>query len=322
MTGLPKKKIVLWCITDNKPGHKNQLRGLAAALEERIDIEVCFVEVPVPKSVFQKLISFLRYAFGRINFDSNLPRPDWVAACGHSTHFPLMAAAKKFKAKSILLMKPTLNSSWFDLCFVPEHDEPQQANNIVPTRGVLNVIRPSEPLSEEHRISLVLIGGPSSHHDWDDETIIHQVETIQEKLPTRKIVLTTSRRTPEETTKKILVLENDFLKVVPVEQTDSHWVPEHLGKANQVFVTEDSVSMIYEAITSGAAVTILDVPRKNKDSLGRVIKGVERLIEDQFVLEFTQWATGKKLPESKQALNEADRCAEIVVNRFLNEMQR
>jgi mitochondrial fission protein ELM1 len=51
------------------------------------------------------------------------------------------------------------------------------------------------------------------------------------------------------------------LTIVPFAATSPDWLPTQLARADQAWVTADSVSMVYEALTAGAAVGVLDVPR-------------------------------------------------------------
>ena len=62
------KSVPIWVITDGIIGHLNQLKGLMAALEQQISVEVHWIEV---KSRWQSL-SAVRGSFAQ------LPKPDWV----------------------------------------------------------------------------------------------------------------------------------------------------------------------------------------------------------------------------------------------------
>ncbi|MCH8840089.1 MAG: mitochondrial fission ELM1 family protein [Planctomycetes bacterium] len=41
------------------------------------------------------------------------------------------------------------------------------------------------------------------------------------------------------------------LTIVPHKETSSSWVSEHLANAARVWVSADSVSMVYESLTNG-----------------------------------------------------------------------
>jgi mitochondrial fission protein ELM1 len=69
----------------------------------------------------------------------------------------------------------------------------------------------------------------------------------------------------------------------------------------------DSVSMVYESLTSGAAVGLLDVPARGASKLSNNIEG---LVEDRMVSPYSKWHSERKLSRPPVLLNEAKRCAE------------
>ena len=100
------------------------------------------------------------------------------------------------------------------------------------------------------------------------------------------------------------------LAAYPHGETGRDWLPQRLAEAAEVWVTEDSVSMIYEALSSGARVGLLPVPSLKK--AGRVARGIARLVEEGFVTRFTDWSPAAGLAAPPRVLREADRCANSV----------
>ena len=90
-----------------------------------------------------------------------------------------------------------------------------------------------------------------------------------------------------------------------------------MAAAKEVWVTEDSVSMVYEALGSGARVGLLPVPRRDHES--RVLRGIDSLVDSGFVTPYSKWRQTQRIEAPPSLLNEADRCAEIVVARFLRD---
>lgn len=213
-------------------------------------------------------------------------------------------------------MKPTLPLRFFDLCIIPEHDNARPHTNAITTRGVLNAVTSSS--TQSPTTGLILIGGPSSHYKWSNENIVRQIHTILQHDSNRKWLLTTSRRTPSSFLSLLQSLANNSnLTIVPFEQTTPDWVPTQLAAASQVWVSQDSVSMVYEALTSGAAVGLLDVPQTNPNSSNRVTRGLAKLINDHFVTTYNTWQTTNQLTLPPQQLNEAARCAKIIHDKFI-----
>jgi mitochondrial fission protein ELM1 len=128
-----------------------------------------------------------------------------------------------------------------------------------------------------------------------------------------KFLLTTSRRTPAGFV-DVLRKECPSIDVVPVEETPRGWVAEKLAGATAVWVTRDSVSMIYEALGSGAPVGLLKMIslKGTVAPSSRVAKGIEMLEDDGWATPFDTWKeTG--ILKSKGALVEVDRVAELLV---------
>lgn len=291
--------LTLWLIGDGKRGHENQSLGLAEAMQRRVACEIHQISI-VGKGGF----------FGRIRAalaaGTKLPKPDFIIAAGHATHLPLLWLARKYRAKSIVLMRPSLPLRFFDICIAPAHDFPKksQRKNLVLTRGAINRVHAGD-LPKTGK--LILIGGPSKTHGWDDAAMLNMLKAI---TATGDWQLTDSRRTPEgflEQIKKHL----PNIEIFSCKETAFDWLPDKLGRAKEVWVSEDSVSMIYEALSSGARVGLLPVPRLNSHS--RVLRGIDELIAGRFLTTFSDRNQTGNLARSAQLLNEAERCAGIVL---------
>jgi mitochondrial fission protein ELM1 len=305
-----RPRLVVWLIADERTGHRSQLQGLLQALQQRAHVDAHWLP-PLPRN--RALFAWLcaRFVPG-----ASLPAPDLVIGCGHATHLSLLAACRASRRegrqpRSILLMKPSLPLRWFDLCVIPQHDKPPERANVIATRGVLNSARAS--LHQKPTQGLFLIGGPSKHHDWDEKTLLTQIRQVVKETPDMRWALTTSRRTPESTAQALAALRRFGVEVIPLEKTDAGWVLDAITVSSQVWVTEDSVSMIYESLTSGAATGLLWVPRKHLD---RVTEGIEQLVQEGRVSTFLAWQETKALPKAGEPLAEADRVAEEILARY------
>jgi len=247
---------------------------------------------------------------GRFPQAAKLPAPDILIGAGHATHFALLAARRAYGGKAVVLMKPSLPLTLFDLCVIPEHDNPPKLPNIIPIQGVLNDVQPSENASPDQ--GLMLIGGISSHYGWDDGAVSAAVIKIAESTPQISWQLTTSRRTPTTFLAALPQTLPDNLKLIPHTATGPGWLEQTLAESGQVWVTEDSVSMLFEALTAGAGVGLLRLA-KARDT--RVRRGVLKLIKDSRVTPFEVWRSGEQLPQPKHEFNEAKRVAEhILIN--------
>jgi hypothetical protein len=145
---------------------------------------------------------------------------------------------------------------------------------------------------------MFLIGGPSKTHGYDEAALVARITEIAGDEPWQ---LADSRRTPE-TLLPALKAAVPNLEVFPHGETKPGWLAGKLSELEEIRVTEDSVSMIYEALSSGAKVGVLEMPRLRPDA--RVIRGLAALREQGYF--------GGDAPK---VLTEADRCAGILVGR-------
>lgn len=297
---------VVWRFSDGKAGHDNQTGGLAEALARLRSVETHTLD-PLP------LLTALRGLLGgRQPGWRRLPAPDLLLGAGHRTHLSLLAARRIRGGKVVVLMRPSLPLDLFDLCLIPEHDAPPARPNVLVTRGALNRIQPSAMLEPER--GLLLIGGPSAHFGWDDAALRPQIAAIVAADPTIRWTLTTSRRTPPSFLEGLSGMTDPRLAVVPVAATGPDWLPAQLARAGRVWVTADSVSMVYEALTAGAAVGVLDIPRKHSS---RISRGLDRLAADGWITSFADWRQRRHLHRPAGVFNEAERCAHWIVERWL-----
>ncbi|MBD1231168.1 mitochondrial fission ELM1 family protein [Acinetobacter seifertii] len=282
-------------VSDGKAGHRSQALGLFQAMQ-RQQANATFEEVSIHDlpifSLINAFFSSKKSLFKQV--------PDFIFGVGSHTHFRVWLLGKIFKkAKTVILMKPNLPIAWFDYAVIPEHDGIPANSRVIVTRGALNPIR-NENRHQKARI-LIALGGSSKRHQWNQEKVLLSVQQIVEHNPNSEIILTTSRRTPA---KFIDILRQQsfaqYLQICPVEQTPQGWIFEEMQKAEAVWVTEDSVSMIYEALTAGCRVGVITMDRLKQD---RITNSVDVLLEKKFIANVSDI---NLLPEG-QLLQEADR---------------
>lgn len=303
------RPLSVWRFIDGKPGHENQTAGLAQALQAQRPVEVH--DIGVPNGLAAAGAGLVCW----FPWGDTLPDPDLLLGAGHATHTPLLAARRARGGRAVVLMQPSLPCSWFDLCAIPLHDAPRPAENVFITQGVLNRVRPGA--AKDPRQGLILIGGPSKHHRWAERDVLEQIAQIQARSsPQQRWRLTTSRRTPPGFIAALnKIVDPARIDVVPFEQTDVEWLPAQLAWAGSVWVTADSVSMVYEALTAGAAVGLIDVPARAED---RIASGMQSLVDTEWVTSFSQWRSGAELRASRQPFSEAARVAREIMQRWFS----
>lgn len=295
--------ITIWILSDGKPGHLNQSLGLCDALQrQRDDIQV------ETRPALPGRQAFTAWLLGRWP-ETIETKPDIVIGAGHRTHLSILAAGRAFKASTVVLMKPSLPAGWFDLCLIPEHDKPGSGRHILPTRGALNRMRPVDKKPDS---GMLLIGGPSKHHSWDNGRMVAQVLNICRQSNVHW-TLTTSRRTPADFLPLLSAQHQANLTLVPVEDTDPGWLASQLPAAKYCWVSADSVSMVYEALTAGCHTGLLEVTRISDN---RVSQGLDTLAEQHIVSRYSDWPPGYELPAPPEPFEEASRCARELRHRL------
>lgn len=295
---------VIWLFTDRKPGHLNQLRGLAQRLQVHVRAECHFVDVT------QHRIGLFDCWRGR-NLGADLPKPDLLVAAGSGTQRALLASKRFFAKPAVLLMRPNFPYAWLDAAIVPEHDNPPKRDNVLVTRGVLNAVQPAFKRASD-AAALLLIGGRSAHYGWDEVSLSHQ---IQQLCADRNIswVLSDSRRTPAHFISQLAALKIPNLTCVSHTDTAPNWLSEQLAGSAAVWVTPDSVSMVYEALTSGAPTGLLSLPDGRP---GRINSGIKKLLDEGRLVRFDDRHKIHN-PSHGSTLWEADRAATWLIARYL-----
>ena len=297
--------VVVWRFSDGKAGHDNQSLGLAEALAGEVR---CDTHTLTPLGAVAALTALVT---GRLPALASYPDPDLILGAGHATHLSMLAARRARGGRLVVMMSPTLPGRLFDLCLIPQHDRPGAAANVVVTRGALNRVRPGA--SRDPNCGLILIGGPSAHFRFDESRLLRQIETVLKRDSKVAWTATTSRRTPAGFAASLNAIEAANFMLVPVEDTSPDWIGEQLRRASKVWVTEDSASMVYEALSSGAAVGLLGLDAIRP---GRVSGGIEQLVKEDRVTRFDQWLDGRVLANAGAPLHEAERCARLILKRW------
>lgn len=290
-----QQPLVIWIVSDNKPGHVNQSLGLAEALARAAPAEIHRLPaLPAWRA-------WLALLFKRMPDDA-LPKPDLIVGAGHATHLTLLAARRARGGRAVVLMKPSLPRRCFDLCILPGHNGVAADTHTLVTEGALNRMQAST--ARDTRQGLLLIGGASRHFAWDSDAIQLQINSILARTPDMQWTLATSRRTPADFLQHLPQPPN--LTCVPHTATTPDWLPARLAGCGTVWVTPDSASMVYEALSAGADVGVFDLP-VNPES--RVVRTIAGLADTQRITRFASWCASGKLIPNKHPLAEADRCA-------------
>ena len=269
-------KRVVWIISEGSPGHTSQSVGLVAALARRIDLESTVIQTRPKLNGFAR--SLVRLWMGNRELPDGFikrwlgcqipaSKPDLIVTSGGKAVFAARSLAARTGAPLVFIgeRKP-YPSEWFHTVFTPSPFE-TGGNDVplerIPTRiSREHVLRAAAAWSGKPagRLWTMIVGGASASHrytaaDWT--ALASAMNALALKHGIRWLI-SSSRRTGADA-------EGLLRKTLePSVVAAAIWwsrKPEKrllalLGAAERVIVTQDSITMITEAIASGLPVDV------------------------------------------------------------------
>lgn len=301
-----RERIVAWRFADGKPGHEKQSLGLLQALAAIAPLEVHHFDVRFGAMLWRQLRGHALHG------DVDVPVPDLIVGAGHRTHLPMLASRLICGGKVIVLMKPSLPHRLFDLVFVPRHDRYLRKGNLVETRGM---ICPQSEATKREGFGLILLGGANRHLEWPPAAVAGQVERIAAATPDTRWAVCDSRRTPAAFRRALKPLAN--IEYRHWRDTASDHLEQAMAAARYIWVTADSASMLYEALSARASVGIITLRRKRPRRLDKLSRGIRLLrAQGHVYLSSDGYRLHESLPPPHFCI-ESRRCAGIVAERFI-----
>lgn len=259
---MPESIKSCWVITEGIAGTENQCLGLAEALGVTPVVKRIKLRTP-----WKQLSPWLRvghqFALAPDSDRLDPPYPDLLIASGRKSigialHIKKQSGGKTFVVQ---VQDPRIDPRHFDLVVVPQHD-PARGDNVLVTAGALHRVTPATIAAEKDKFAAtlgarpaprvaVLIGGNSRAHRLTP--LLAQKLAAQLLGLNATLMITASRRTGQENAK----LLREMLQGPRVYFWDGNGDNPYfalLGWADHIIVTEDSVSMTSEALSTGKPV--------------------------------------------------------------------
>ena len=253
----------IWALTSGEAGFVSQAAGLAEAVGWPVETRTVHLRAPwslLPGHLCPFALTGLREPLA--------PHwPDVLVTCGRRSVAVSIAIRKASRGRTftVHVQNPQVPARYFDLVAPPYHDG-MSGENVLPTRGALHRITPAklEAAAARWRARLgspaaaVLLGGNGRGHRLTPG----RVSALADGLARIRgsIVITPSRRTSAEAV--------DMLR----QRLPRAWIWDRIGDnpylgmlalAEHLIVTEDSVSMISEAASTGKPVHVAAVDGGN-----------------------------------------------------------
>ena len=245
-----------WALTSGEAGVVSQAVGLAEAVGWPFEVKTIRLRAPwsfLPGHLCPSVLSGLREPLA----------PDWpdlLITCGRRSVAVSIAIRKasRGRAFTVHIQNPRVPARLFDIVAPPRHDG-MSGENVLSTRGALHRITPAklEAAATVWRDRLgrpvvaVLLGGNSRAHRFTPS----RAQTLADGLAgiDGSIVVTPSRRTGMEI---VTLLKRRLPRAWIWDGAGENPYLGMLALAEHIVVTEDSVSMVSEAASTGKPVYV------------------------------------------------------------------
>ncbi|MGH6866466.1 MAG: ELM1/GtrOC1 family putative glycosyltransferase [Methyloceanibacter sp.] len=274
-TGLNVKPLKIIFLADTRPGHYHLAQGVIAAIERLRPVEVTRIEVNrkwiAPTRWLRRRINaktfhpprMLRMAY-RIDADE-LPKADLVVSAGGETHMPNICVTRLLGVPNIFCgsLLRGLDADNFSLIISSYERDAGSDRHLVILKpssidpGALGrpAVVPRYGPERKPSVAGLLIGGNAgtfTYRGVDWERLLAFVAEVSKAWGTRWLV-STSRRTPEGVADRIAGLAKDesvIARFIDYRTAGPGTLPEIFGKAEAIVCTEDSSTMISEAVSA------------------------------------------------------------------------
>lgn len=266
------KALVVWILSDGLPGHYSQSLGIVNAIARFHAIEVQTVPVTLRYKIFRPLMRGLTNHAARLcpgllrlfyRYDALPPgKPELLVSAGGNTLYFNAALQQKFPGSRNLFsgtLKHYHSSRYFRIyTVVPLQSCP---NNIVLDLPPVNIGKSITTEDTQTNCWCLLIGGEGAGYHYgkaDWQRLADGINTLSVKHGIQWLI-SSSRRTGQ------IAEQHLEKKILPAAQLETVWygsnpakvVQQYLDRAERIFCTEDSLTMVSEAIFSGKPVCTL-----------------------------------------------------------------
>jgi mitochondrial fission protein ELM1 len=263
----------IWIISDGLPGHYNQSIGLSNAIQPHYKYEVITVNIQLKykglRFLMRLIANYFPYFLGKNTFSffyqhNDLPskKPKIIISAGGNTIFANISLSRIHKANSIY--SGTLKhykSDLIDRVFTVTPLEGAD-NNVVLDLPPANINKPKQSKNEPYYT--LLVGGDGAGYSYTD-TDWKQLALAVIEIANRDSIswmITTSRRTGKDAEELLRAnLDKHVIKEAIWFSSDpQRVVNKFVEEARVVFCTEDSLTMVSEAIYAHKPVITIQPP--------------------------------------------------------------
>lgn len=299
---MSRPALTVWCLSDGKPGHFNQSKGLLQALALGYEVNLHWIDCSLQAKPLRPLLrKLLNAGIGQRllpalhRFNRPAETPDLIISAGGNTAYLNIALAQQYGCQNLFIgslrgLKPSLFTTVLTI-------EPIGADNnlVMPLAPVpsdrdaqaeaARQLRAEQQLEDTQPLWTLLIGGATDEYAYQAEdwkALAGELNRLARQHNIRWLI-TSSRRTGIEVEQQLAAA------LAPELLADTTWYGQqprkvmaaYLGAAEAVFCTEDSLSMLTEAIASGKPVVALQPAQMQPAA--RYEAALERLEQRQWL---------------------------------------
>lgn len=103
------------------------------------------------------------------------------------------------------------------------------------------------------------------------------------------------------------------MRIFAHDETPVGWLEDTLNDSEIAWVTPDSISMVYEALSANCKVGVFDLKEFSKND--KVARNISLLKEDRYISSYDMFASDEKISVRKFN-NQAAICAQKIKEKF------
>ena len=280
------KPIRILVLADDKPGHFNQSKGVVAALSRHRSVQLDWQDIKLPTHfITASMGSIRRYLSYSIKPKARLielvsgakvptEKPDLIISAGGATLPANIFLARHFGVPNIFCGTiRKIPKDAFQAILVPY----KQFENTPPYMVALKPcnIDPDKTFPAQSKPSILfLLGGDCKTHqyskeEWDTLLKIITEACSHSSSTSYNVVVCNSRRTDRYVSDQLFALSKRLPSLIyhDYRKTGSFNIEEELIQASFVVVSEDSNSMITEAVCSQSPLCVYQPQSRNLSGL-------------------------------------------------------
>ena len=300
---------ILW-VKDNKKGHLKQVKALLEEFKKIKSVNIS--EFQIDKKFFNKIIPSSKTEFA-----------DIVIGAGHDVYPYLLNSKKKNpNIKSIAILSPSYFKKKFDLICAPFHDmhKLNKYKHVLYFDGSLASVSTKKCNDE---IGMMAIGGKNKYFEFDKHNLIKQIQYMITLYPNKDWYIFNSRRTPKDFLNQIKdQLEFISKKVIYVEHNDTSYnFDEFIEMSSIKVITPDSMSMIYESISTSGETILFSLFPKNENKFLPIINNLKEMssvgyIDQTYIDDLSIYKTNLIKQKRFDSLDQTHELAKKIINYF------